>query len=86
MCFNYFLAPVQPKFIVVPLSDFVTNLVKSLGSISEFIRLSVSLIFTNSKSTSEEALCFAFNYAKNSLHPAETVMIKMRELEFKYCG
>jgi multimeric flavodoxin WrbA len=37
------------------------------------------------KSTSEEALSFALNHAKNNLHTAETVMIKLRDLEFKHC-
>jgi nitrite reductase/ring-hydroxylating ferredoxin subunit len=37
------------------------------------------------KSTSEEALSFALNHAKNDLHTAETVMIKLGDLEFKHC-
>ena len=36
------------------------------------------------KSTSEEALRFALNYAHNYFE-AETVMIKLRELNFKHC-
>jgi multimeric flavodoxin WrbA len=36
------------------------------------------------KSTSEEALRFALNYAHN-FFDAETVMIKLRELNFKHC-
>ncbi len=36
------------------------------------------------KSTSEEALCFALDYA-HSVFEAETVMIKLRELNFKHC-
>jgi nitrite reductase/ring-hydroxylating ferredoxin subunit/multimeric flavodoxin WrbA len=36
------------------------------------------------KSTSEEALHFALNYAHNYFE-AETVMIKLRELSFKHC-
>ena len=36
------------------------------------------------KSTSEEALGYALDYAKNELD-AETVMIKLRDLHFKHC-
>ena len=36
------------------------------------------------KSTSEEALRFALDYA-HSIFEAETVMIKLRELNFKHC-
>jgi multimeric flavodoxin WrbA len=36
------------------------------------------------KSTSEEALRFALDYA-HSVFEAETVMIKLRELNFKHC-
>ena len=36
------------------------------------------------KSTSEEALRFALDYAHNNLE-AETIMIKLRELNFKRC-
>jgi hypothetical protein len=37
------------------------------------------------KSTSEEALRYALDYAKNEFG-AETKMIKLRDLHFKHCG
>ncbi|HLN34674.1 MAG TPA: Rieske 2Fe-2S domain-containing protein [Nitrososphaeraceae archaeon] len=84
----------HPKYLQLAHSvqDRLTKLDRHSTSSQSYSKLKILGISTTNKndkvvdrkSTSDEALYFAIQYAKNQLN-AETIFLKLRDLEFRHC-